>query len=286
MNAPHLEPLSAGVDLIRSLEAVAARLGAQRGQVQAAGPLQRVVVRPTVDAPALAIEGPVELVQAEGLLVDGPLVLRGVVAWSDRGVPRMAAGYLDDAVSAGLLARVHIWQAGPSAQVGATAPMEAPAPRPSAEPARPRRPRKAADPAVQPTRREPEPAADDDDDPHVNLAPELDALAAQPTPTPPAPPAGGGWAAAVAASRNAPRRPMPSPDDLGFDVDGAPELKRGDLLIHPRFGRCRVLRAAQGDKVRIQRPTGAHIDLHLRVVQFRRLPDEDGKRIFQLKIGR
>ena len=75
------------------------------------------------------------------------------------------------------------------------------------------------------------------------------------------------------------------PSDLGFDVDGDPDLRGGDLLIHPRFGRCKVIKVAD-DKLKVRRPTGAFIDLHMRVCTFTRLPDEEGRRVFDVRIGK
>ncbi len=271
--------LPTGVDVRRSAEAMAARAGIAAGWVQLFGALTHAVVRPTADAPALALDGPLELVQAAGMIGPGPLTLRGVVAWSDQGIPRMAAGLIEDALSAGVQAVFQGWQQG--AAIEAPAAPAAPAPPPRAPRARAKS--RSAREVAAPERR---PAPAPVDEAHVDLAPELEVLAAQPMPTPP-PPANGGWAAAVAASRTTDRRRnTPGPDDLGFDVDGPPDLTRGDVLIHPRFGRCKVLRSAQAGKLTIQRPTGAHIDLHMKSVTFRRLPDEDGKRAFQIKINR
>jgi hypothetical protein len=81
--------------------------------------------------------------------------------------------------------------------------------------------------------------------------------------------------------------PRPSPADLGFsEVEGTPDLEPGDLLVHPRFGRCRVVRAPVSEKVKLKRPTGGLFDMHLRVVSFTRAPDEDGRRVFRLEIKR
>jgi hypothetical protein len=99
-------------------------------------------------------------------------------------------------------------------------------------------------------------------------------------------PAGGGWASAVAAS-TAPRGALAAsassanPDD---DEDDD-ELRPGDLLIHPALGRCKVVAATDGEKVRVRLPAGKLTELHLRVVKVRRAADEDGTRVFRATIG-
>lgn len=277
----HIETVPGGADLARALEAFAADAGILRGRVHLSGGLRRVLLRPTADAPAFALEGPVELVDAHGLFNDGPLTLRGVVAWSDRGLPRMAAGIIDEAISDGTVTAV--------AEVFAALAEGAPTPRvtapePQPEPKRSRARGRRAEPPARRSR--PEPKADDA---QVDLAPEIADIEAKPVAEPPKP-KGGGWAAAVAASKAADRgrarKSMPSADDLGFDVEGPPNLIPGDILIHPRFGRCRVVRKPTGNKVKLRRPTGAMFDMHLRVAKFQRQSDEDGKRVFGLRIGR
>jgi hypothetical protein len=96
---------------------------------------------------------------------------------------------------------------------------------------------------------------------------------------------GGGWASAVAAStapRGATAASLPA---TGAGEDDDDELRPGDLLIHPALGRCKVVSATDGEKVRVRLPAGKLTELHLRVVKVRRAADEDGTRVFRATIG-
>lgn len=94
----------------------------------------------------------------------------------------------------------------------------------------------------------------------------------------------GGWGAAVAASRTVGRGGSPSPDELGFDA--TPTLVAGDVLLHPRFGRCVVSRMIAKSKVKLRRPSGGLFDMHLKVCSFVREPNEGDARVFSVTIGR
>ncbi|MGK0362606.1 MAG: hypothetical protein ACI9U2_004927 [Bradymonadia bacterium] len=94
----------------------------------------------------------------------------------------------------------------------------------------------------------------------------------------------GGWGAAVAASRTVGRGGSPSPDELGFDA--TPTLVTGDVLLHPRFGRCVVSRMIAKSKVKLRRPSGGLFDMHLKVCSFVREPNEGDARVFSVTIGR
>lgn len=305
------------------------------------GALRRATLVPAPEAPVVPLEGPLYLVHGTATPVAGGVEIMVLVSWSDRGLPRMAAGRLEDAVSEG----VHLIPLGvgaPTAQPAkpshAAPPASVPkpaqgslfasdvppwedAPEPApAEPAPRNRPRKTAR------------TASARGDAQVDLSAEMALLGGPPAPEPePAQPAsGGGWGAAVSASAPPPKTeapsgggwgaavsasaPAPKPtaptgggwgaavsaskppsrgrasrpadmSDLGFDVDGPPDLRPGDLLLHPRFGRCKVARGGR-DKVKVRRPTGGHFDLALKVCTFTRLPDEEGRRVFQVRIGK
>ncbi len=100
---------------------------------------------------------------------------------------------------------------------------------------------------------------------------------------------GGGWGAAVAASAEGPAAEgdtgAPAPQKPRT-TNEEPTLRPGDILLHPRFGRCRVARGPMFGKVKVRRPTGALIDLHMKVLVFTRNPDEGDARVYALKIGR
>lgn len=284
---PHaVETIPAGHPLQSSIEALYHRRGLAPAAVSTLrGALQRASLRPAPDAGPLPLGGPLYLVHATAAPAGDGVQIMAIVSWSDHGLPRMAAGLLDDAISAGV--QVNFATDDPA--------------EPAAEPAAPieRAPTRAAEPTApeRPAARRARPAKPDADSPHVDLSAEMALLEPSPaaTPAPPAPakpaaaPTGGGWAAAVAASKTpaapAPSAGPPSPSDLGFDIDGDPDLERGDILLHPRFGRCKVIKPLD-DKVKVRRPTGAFIDLHLKVCHFSRLPDEDGHRVFDVRIGR
>lgn len=311
-----VERIAEGHPLRTSLEALFARRALPvQAVVSLRGALARATLTPAPGAPAVALGGPLYLVHATAVPAGDRLQILGTVSWSDQGLPRMAAGLIDDAVSAGIQILVPVAEA---TELGKIPAAVAEAPIHRERPTRPERPR--ARPRVEPDNphldlsaemalleprfdaipapERPGPAAaiwaaDDDDgaDDSVDAPPPPQKpRAAAPAPAPQKP-AGAGWAAAVAASRE-PTAPRPAasaraadPADLGFDVDADPELRIDDVLIHPRFGRCRVVRPGD-DKVKVRRPTGAFIDLHLKVCTFNRLPDEDGRRVFELRIGR
>ncbi len=274
-----IQAVSPGEDLLSSLDALCARLGVTDGALQLSGALQDATLVPAPGAEALDLEGPLFLVAGQALVRGGHATLTGLVSWSDRGLPRAAGGALEAATSGGVDVVMH----GASLAVAPNAGGDAPAARPSR---RADRPLRAAKPAPAPA---PAPAAADEDaDPHVDLSGEMEKLAPRPAP---APAPSGGWAAAVAASKSPPTpaaraAPLspPTASDLGFDVDGTPDLVRGDVLMHPKFGRCRVVQPPVGDKVKLRRASGGLFDLHLRVCGFTRQPDEDGGRVFRVRI--
>lgn len=278
-----VERIPPGHPIKTSLEALYARRKLSPGAaVTLRGALDRATLVAAPDTSPIALGGPLYLVQATAVPAGDRVEILGTVSWSDHGLPRMAGGLIDDAISAGVQVLVPT-AAGP--EVEAPSPIaDAPVHRePKTRPERPRA-------------RRPRP---EDDSPHVDLSAEMAMLTPDPAstpaparsePAPAAPPAGGGggWAAAVAASTTRPARSAAraaDPSDLGFDVDGDPDLKSGDLLIHPRFGRCKVIKVAD-DKIKVRRPTGAFIDLHMKVCTFSRLPDEDGRRAFEVRIGK
>lgn len=308
-----LEEIPPGHPLQSSLMAIYARRGLGADALATVrGVLDRATLKPSPQATAVPLAGPLFLVDGSVLVEDGEPRVMAVVSWSDNGLPRMAAGLLDDGISAGIKVIL------PAAAGATTAPSQsASTPRSPATPAMQQTELAgldAADDDVPPWEAEPAPAArpaarnrraakrpERSDDDHVDLSAEMAALSPNPANTPapakPEAPTGGGWAAAVAASKapsggarrssgaRAASRTPPTASDLGFDVDGDPDLRRGDILLHPRFGRCKVIKSSDA-KVKVRRASGAFIDLHLKVCTFTRLPDEDGTRVFDVRIGR
>ncbi len=268
--SPVVDLIAPGDRLHAGLDGLFAKHGLQAGRAHLSGALQHVDLVAAPDAAPIAIVGPLCLVSASVTVDSDALRIYGTVSWSDRGLPRLAGGVLDDAVSAGVEVVLEAWS---EAAVAAPPPPRKERPKPPPAKPRPERPAR--------------PKVEAPEDPQVDLSAEIAELTPKPAPAPaptPAPaPSGGGWAAAVAASR----APTPATaSDLGFDVDGPPDLVSGDTIVHPRFGRCRVIKPQGTDKVRLRRPSGAFFDLKLSICTFARLSDEGGKRVFSVKVGR
>ena len=64
------------------------------------------------------------------------------------------------------------------------------------------------------------------------------------------------------------------------------DLAVGDILMHPRVGRCKVVRAPSFGKIKIRKPSGAFSDLHLRVVQITRVETSPNGRTVHIRIGK
>lgn len=98
----------------------------------------------------------------------------------------------------------------------------------------------------------------------------------QPIAPAPAPAAGGGsWGRVAAASDRA------REDDAALEEVDTDELSRGDILIHPKLGNCRVLGVVSDDAVRVQVPSGSPRKLMMRV--FRMYREGDGRFRLELK---
>ena len=61
-------------------------------------------------------------------------------------------------------------------------------------------------------------------------------------------------------------------------------LKVGDVMLHPRFGRCKVVKAPSFGKVKIRRPSGSFTDLHLKVIRITKIEEKDGDRMIHIQI--
>ncbi|MFN3197038.1 MAG: hypothetical protein ACE366_01300 [Bradymonadia bacterium] len=284
MSAPTVHPiaLSPGTPLVEALEARCAQLQIADARVLIRGGLTAVTLQPTVDDPPVTLSGRLHCVYAEGWLKGGELEIHGLVSWAGPGMPGSLGGIFEAAVCDHIEVMVSPWSLADST---------------SATPAKPTKARRgsAAPKEVAPkkaSRKTPE-------SPVVDLSEEMDALqtpAAPPRRAPkstpaPEPAASTGWGAAVAQSKktSTPRRSTPrgskptAVDPKGVNGD---ELQVGDLLQHPRFGRCRVMRPAERGKVKVRLPAGRLTDLHLKVVRLIRQPDENGARVFKVLIAR
>ncbi|AWV88099.1 PPC domain-containing DNA-binding protein [Bradymonas sediminis] len=112
----------------------------------------------------------------------------------------------------------------------------------------------------------------------------------------PAPIAGKGlsWKDAVAETA-APERSSapgagakrPSATDLYADVDlEEPAIQAGDILEHPKLGRCRVIKIDDGEYAHVRLPRGRIRKLSLDIVDVEFDRDEDGRSVFRAIIGR
>ncbi len=125
---------------------------------------------------------------------------------------------------------------------------------------------------------------------------------------PTASPQAGGWSAAVSASTepDMPNQPSTASDGTAsgwgmavasstateqpsgpLDAEQAMNLvRRGDVILHPAFGECTVVKPGQGGKIKIRRPVGGFLDLALRVFTIHRESDRENRRVFSLTLKR
>lgn len=293
-----LATLPVGTPLIAAVDAICSRHEITQGEVRLRGALRDVVLALGDETEPHTLTGTVQVISAEGELAPdlGVTGFFAVVAWSDRGLPRVAAGFIEQAESAGVRVSIEVWDE--VARESAPRPRATPAPRghePRPEPPpvleRPATPRRDVPAGPAPTVRgpseaaRPSPAAGKPAGPTPASRPGTSPAAAPPEPAPPA--AGGGWAAAVAASK-APPTGGGRPGVPGITSNGAgpldedPEAKAGDILVHPQFGRCKVVGSTEGERVKIRMATGRFVDLHLGYVKLQRQADEDGVRVFRV----
>lgn len=72
-------------------------------------------------------------------------------------------------------------------------------------------------------------------------------------------------------------------EDLDLD---APLIASGDLLDHPKLGRCRVLDVEDDQYVRIRLPRGRIRKLALQVLEIEYQGEEEGKSLFEARVRR
>jgi hypothetical protein len=279
--------LPAGTPLIAGVDALCTRHEIADAEIRLSGAVRDASVSLGDDAEAILLPGVSQLIVGQGHLVPdlGVTGFSAVLAWSDRGQPRVLAGFVESAVSAGI--RVVIESFDPAqAPTRAVGPAAArPAARtvpPASGPARPSV--ESPKPGVAPTSRP---------QPHPTPTDSAGQGAAAGKPAPPAAspaPVASGWGAAVAASKAAPpptqtaRPGQPALTSNGAGpLDEDPDPKPGDILVHPQFGRCKSMSNADNDRVKIRTATGRFVDLHLGYVRLVRQADEDGHRVFRVQ---
>jgi hypothetical protein len=275
----------ARTSLLPAVEAACARGGVAAGYVRLSGRIRGALIRVDPEGAPFELDGPVLLVQAWGRLRSGrPFVPNALLAWQGGGLPSNVAGVLLEAESGGVEAVVEIWEGAASE---APRPEE---PAPQSQPASTRLSSRSgqgasADRSDAGVRSAPEPESSGGEPQSGEAAgpPPGESRATEPDPAAD-PPARGGWAAAVAASQGMSRPPAAPGGGRGREE--SPELSPGDILIHPRFGRCRVSRASDGERVKVRSATGRLMDLHFKVLTLQRQPDEDGRRVYKVFIKR
>lgn len=79
----------------------------------------------------------------------------------------------------------------------------------------------------------------------------------------------------------------PSATDLYADVDlEEPAIESGDILEHPKLGRCRVIKIDDGEYAHVRLPRGRIRKLSLDIVDVEFDREEDGRSVFRAIIGR
>jgi hypothetical protein len=71
--------------------------------------------------------------------------------------------------------------------------------------------------------------------------------------------------------------------DLSFDDD---LMEPGDILDHPKLGRCRVMKVEDGEYAHVRLPRGKIRKLSLEIVDVELEGEEDGRKIFKAIINR
>ena len=178
--------------------------------VQLNGTLSQVDVSPSPDSPPLSVTGPLYIASGQTVIDEHQTQTMGVVSWSDNGVPRMLAGRLANLVADHITG---VWFGRTISSPITFAPSHAPAPI-----------------LTDAFGDEPDTITPDD-----ILKPARSALKS----TMEMPQLGelqsavdSGWAQAMSESQAA-----------SSASESEVELKPGDIMLHPRFGRCRVARS-------------------------------------------
>ncbi len=88
-------------------------------------------------------------------------------------------------------------------------------------------------------------------------------------------------------ARKGSKSKSPSAEELYADVNFEEALMQpGDILEHPKLGRCRVMKVEEGDFVHVRLPRGRIRKLSLEIVDVTLDREEGDRRIFKAKVGR
>jgi hypothetical protein len=288
--------LPAGTPLIAGIDALCARHDVADAEIRVTGAVRDAAVSVDDAGDPWVLPGVSQLVLGQGHLVPdlGVTGFSAVLAWSDRGQPRVLAGFLERAESVGVRVVIESFDGGEAAprqalgsSSGASSPASSPPASGSTPRARPPTPSAAGQAPNRP------PAAENARPGVVPAARNPAAPTAAPAgagATPPAPAASSGWGAAVALSKatpppnvvGRPGQPPVTANGAG-PLDEDPDPKPGDILVHSQFGRCKVMSTTDADRVKIRTATGRFVDLHLGFVRLVRQADEDGQRVFRVQ---
>jgi predicted DNA-binding protein with PD1-like motif len=78
------------------------------------------------------------------------------------------------------------------------------------------------------------------------------------------------------------KRPASRRRRVGLDDDENPEIEEGDVLLHPRFKRCTVLKVIDDEKVTVRLPTGRRVELILSMFKLEPKEEQDGATVYNV----
>jgi hypothetical protein len=255
-----LETIPPGTTLLEAVEGIfASRYLPKNARLEIWGAVRDVIIAAAPDAPPQTLGERAFLLQGHASHDGQRVVMFGVVSWSDNGIPRLMGGQLHDAASDG----VSVLIIGDSVTERSGSDSSAPSPPTN-------RPSSTASSSAPPASRV------------ESTPPREQGKASQPP--------AAGWSDAVRASERT--QEGDSTGSQGFagsvsgslDSGGIPNFERGDTVVHPRYGRCAVVRAPKFHKLKLRRTTGAFFDLHLKVCRFEFAGDEDGHAVYRVQI--
>lgn len=88
------------------------------------------------------------------------------------------------------------------------------------------------------------------------------------------------------AQRDGGRQKEQSAEDIYGDLDfDEPLMESGDILDHPKLGRCRVMKVEEGEFVHVRLPRGRIRKLSLEIVDVEFDREENGRRVYKARVG-
>ena len=77
---------------------------------------------------------------------------------------------------------------------------------------------------------------------------------------------------------------LDEPDTDWVDADEV-DARRGDIFLHPRFGRCSVIRVEANERAVLRDEKGKPRTLSLNFVTVREEDPEEGRRVFRVQLN-